>query len=348
MSYQREFEKRINVALIGTGSHAYRNILPTLTFLPVNLVALCDFNVELARKSSAQYGVKNVYKDASEMYRNEKLDAVLLCVSPQAHPQLACQALDAGLHVWLEKPTSMRASEVEEMIRHRGNRVVVNGLKKVFMPSTRQVVDIFSKPQHGPIRTILAQYAMSIPDEGERVLTERISTDWLNNGCHPLSLILDVGGPVGAVTVHRGRHGGGACILEFKSGAIGNFHLADGAPTTQPFERYSFFGNNCSVTIENNNRVVFQRGIPFTYAQTSNFTVPGFDSGAIVWEAQNTLGTLENKSLMTQGFYGELKYFCDCVLNGTVPELGSLEFALHLMRVYEAALLSKSVRILVS
>jgi predicted dehydrogenase len=347
MSYQREFERRLNVAVVGTGSHAYRNILPAMTFLPVNLVALCDFNVELARQTSAQYGVKNVYKDAAEMYRHEKLDAVFLSVSPQAHPQLTCQALDAGLHVWLEKPTSMRASEVEEMIRHRGNRVVVNGLKKVFMPSTRKVVEIFSQPQHGPIRSILAQYAMSIPDDGEKVLNDKKATNWLGNGCHPLSLLLEVGGPAAAVTVHRGNHGGGACILEFKNGAIGNFHLADGVPTSQPFERYSFFGNDCSATIENNNRVVFQRGIPFKYAQTSDFTSPGLESGAIVWEAQNTLGTLENKALMTQGFFGELKYFCDCILNGTLPELGTLEFALHVMRVYEAALLSKGSRVVV-
>ena len=34
MSYQREFEERLNVAVVGVGSHGYRNVLPTLTFLP--------------------------------------------------------------------------------------------------------------------------------------------------------------------------------------------------------------------------------------------------------------------------------------------------------------------------
>ena len=47
MSYQREFERRLNVGVVGVGSHAYRNILPTLHFLPVRLVALCDLNLDL-------------------------------------------------------------------------------------------------------------------------------------------------------------------------------------------------------------------------------------------------------------------------------------------------------------
>ena len=35
-----------------------------------------------------------------------------------------------------------------------------------------------------------------------------------------------------------------------------------------------------------------------------------------------------------------MRYFCDCVLEGRAPRRGNLEFALEVMRVYEAALLS--------
>jgi predicted dehydrogenase len=344
MSYQREYEKRLNVGFVGAGSHAYRNLFPAMTFLPVKMAAVCDLNADAAKKTATQYGMKP-YTDAREMYRNEQLDAVFLCVSPQAHPELACQALDAGVNVWLEKPTAMRAGEVELMIKHRGKKVVVNGFKKQFMPATRKVLDIFSNSKYAPVKTVLAQYPMQIPEDGEKVLEERKATNWLANGVHPLSLLLTVGGEASAVTVHRGKHGGGICVLEYKNGAIGNFHLADGASASQPCEYYTIYGNSCTARIENNSRVVFQRGTPFEYAKTHDFTLGGLESGAVVWEAQNTLGTLENKSLMIQGFFNELKYFCDCVLENKPAELGSLEFALHLMRVYEAALLSKSTRI---
>jgi len=55
---------------------------------------------------------------------------------------------------------------------------------------------------------MLGVYAMTIPENGEKVLQERRLTNWLSNGCHPLSLMIVVGGLVSAVTVHRARNDG--------------------------------------------------------------------------------------------------------------------------------------------
>jgi predicted dehydrogenase len=345
MTYQREFERRLKVGIVGVGSHAYRNLLPTMNYLPVSLEAVCDINRPLAEKTATQYGAKGCYSDALEMYRRADLDAVFLCVSPILHPQLACDALDAGLHVWMEKPPARRAAEISEIIRHRKGKVAVVGFKKAFMPATQKAIEIFSSAQFGPLRSILAVYPMTIPKDGEAALRDGSIPDWLRNGCHPLSLCLAVGGPVGAVTVHRAAHGGGACILEFASGAIGNFHLAAGANKGQPIERYTFFGDECHLIIDNGLKVTLQRGIPFSYGRNTTYLPAGLDSGGIVWEPQNREGTLENKSLFTQGIYNEMQYFCTQVLANAPAEKGSLEFALDVMKVYEAALLSGGKRI---
>ena len=90
MTYQREFENRLNVAVVGVGSHGYRNVLPTLTFLPVRLKAFCDVDVARARITAEQYGVKACYANMAEMFRNEELDAIFLCVPPRLHPELTC------------------------------------------------------------------------------------------------------------------------------------------------------------------------------------------------------------------------------------------------------------------
>ena len=275
------------------------------------------------------------------MYASEALDAVFLCVSAQLHPELACEAFGAGLHVWLEKPPALRASDMEAMIEARGDRVAVVGFKKAFMPATGKAMEIMALPDHGPLRSVLAVYPMAVPTDGRAVLDERRQTNWLANGCHPLSFLLAVGGSVRTVSMHRARRGGGACVLEFDSGAIGTLHLADGAPGSQPVEQYTLFGNNCFLRIDNAGRIELQRGIPFQYAHSANYAPAGLDHGAVVWEPQNHLATLENKALFTQGMVGEMRYFCDCVLDGRVAERGSLEFALEVMEVYEAGLLSQ-------
>lgn len=345
MSYQREFETKLNVGIVGVGSHAYRNLLPALNYLPVSLRAVCDSNRRLAEVTAAQYGAKGWYENAAEMYRNERLDAVFLCVSPQLHPQLACQAFAAGLHVWMEKPPATRASQVAEMIRHRKDRIAVVGFKKAFMPATQKAIEIFSAEPYAPLRSILAEYPMTIPEDGEAVLREGQYVNWLRNGCHPISLCMAVAGAVSAVTLHRAGHGGGVCVLEFANGVIGNFHMAAGENRAQPIERYSFFGDRCHLVIDNGLRVTLQRGIPFQYGRTTSYVPEGLDSGAVVWEPQNREASLENKALFTQGIYQEMQYFCAQVLAGRPAEKGSLEFTLEVMKVYEAVLLSGGKRI---
>jgi predicted dehydrogenase len=140
VAYQREFERRLDVAFVGVGSHAYRNLLPLTTYLPVRLRAFCDVNLALAKVTAEQYGVERCYASAAEMYRNERLDAVFLAVGPQLHPELACEAFRAGLHVWMEKPPAFSCQELatlRQQAAEAGKNVMV-GLKKMDTVATLQ------------------------------------------------------------------------------------------------------------------------------------------------------------------------------------------------------------------
>jgi predicted dehydrogenase len=343
MSYQREFPKRIKVGIIGIGSHGYRNILPVMNYLPVRIEAVCDPHADLGRATAEQYGCA-YYQTTREMYDQADLEAVFICVSPKLHPQLVMEALDAGKHVWVEKPIATRASQVEEMIARRRDRIVVVGLKKAFMPATRKAIEIANSPQYGNLRSLLAVYHMTIPDHGREVLEAGDTPNWLRNGVHPLAFLLAVGGKVASVTAIRNPWGHGMVALQFVSGVIGNLHLSSGP---QPnLESYGVYGDKWQLEIENT-KITLHRGIPFVYKETANYAPPGDDSGAVVWDTSNCLATLENKALFTQGFYDETKYFCDCILASRTPEQGTLEFALEMMKVYEAGLLSEGKTIFI-
>lgn len=143
------------------------------------------------------------------------------------------------------------------------------------------LVELLELPGTGPLRSLFGTYPMSIPRNGARVLEHGGGpSKWMVDGCHPLALMLELGGPVDAVTTHRGTHGGGALILHFASGAIGNVHLAEGAPVFQPSERYVAYAEKSTVTIDNTTRVIYQRGIPFRYTSGTTFAPPGTDTGA--------------------------------------------------------------------
>jgi predicted dehydrogenase len=337
LSYQREFAEKINVGIIGIGSHGYRNILPLMNYLPVRVKAVCNRTADVGRVTAAQYGC-NHYQTPGEMYDREEIDAVFINVSPRLHPALVTEALDRGKHVWVEKPVATRAREVEEMIAHRRDRVVVVGFKKMFMPAAQKAIEIAHSPKYGNPRSILAVYPMTIPGNGREILEAGDSPNWLINGVHPLSVLMAVGGKVSAVTAICNEARNGILAIRFANGAFGTFHLASGP---QPrMERYAVYADHWQVDIENT-RVSLYRGIPSDYGRTTNYAPEGDDGGAVVWEASNCQAGLENKAEFTQGMYAAMMHFCECVLNNRAADKGTLEFALEMMKVYEAGMLSE-------
>src|SRR6185312_5041486 len=150
MTYQREYERKLRIGVVGVGSHAYRNILPALHYLPISLVALCDLNGDLLAQTAAEYPGAAGFTDAGRMYAEMNLDAVLLVAGPRQHPALAAEALGAGVHVWMEKPPAIGASAIREIIAARGDRVCAVGFKKAHMPATRKAKELLSRPEFGP------------------------------------------------------------------------------------------------------------------------------------------------------------------------------------------------------
>ncbi len=75
-----------------------------------DLVALCDPDERKLGETADRLGVKKTYTDFSEMAKDPDLDAVVV-VSPSAlHPAQIELALDAGKHVFSEKPLGTTAA----------------------------------------------------------------------------------------------------------------------------------------------------------------------------------------------------------------------------------------------
>lgn len=344
MSYQRAFERLLRVGVVGVGDHSYRNLLPALHYLPVQLVALCDLDSSLLERTGAEYRVDDLYTDAESMYVEQMLDAVLICAGPRHHPALAASALAAGLHVWLEKPPALNVAGVDAIIAARGDRVCAVGFKKAYMPATRKARELLTDPAFGTLRSILAVYPVTIPRNGAAVLASDVVSEWLSVGCHPLSLMIALGDRVESVTTLRGpgEEAVGIVFLQFANGACGVFHLAGGSPALHAGERYDLYGDGRIISIENSTKVSYHRGVPFDYRTQVDFTAPdtGTDFGSVVWEASHRQSTLENKAIFIQGIVQELMDFCGAVLEARQPAIGTLEFARHVMQVYQAGLLS--------
>ena len=89
------------------------------------VVAIADATPGVASKAAASWIVPAAYESVEEMFqRTPDLDAVSIIVPNKFHAPLAIQCLEAGKHVFCEKPPALHAGEVETMIGP-GDAVVV-------------------------------------------------------------------------------------------------------------------------------------------------------------------------------------------------------------------------------
>jgi predicted dehydrogenase len=116
-SFAAEPAKRIRTGVIGCGSVS-GSYLPVLTKSPfVDVVSLCDIKPERARKQAEKFKVAHHYPNIDAMLAGEPFEFLVNLTDMQEHERLNRQALEAGKHVWSEKPIANSLSAGQELLR---------------------------------------------------------------------------------------------------------------------------------------------------------------------------------------------------------------------------------------
>tara|TARA_B100000795_G_scaffold258539_1_gene232687 strand:+ start:494 stop:1480 length:987 start_codon:yes stop_codon:yes gene_type:complete len=101
-----------NIAVVGCG-HWGKNLVRNFAELGA-LAAVCDPNAELAKHYAEQYNVNNF--SFAEIIKDAGIEGVVLAVPAPLHASLAIEAMNAGKHVYVEKPLAMNQIEARQMI----------------------------------------------------------------------------------------------------------------------------------------------------------------------------------------------------------------------------------------
>jgi len=341
--YSFEYEHRVRVGFVGAGGHAFRNVYPAFRYAPVELVAVADLQLARAQAYARQFGAERAYADHRAMFAAERLDAVFIVTgyTPDGRVQatdIALDALAAGLHVWMEKPTAASVAEVEQLIaaRDKAGRIVMTGLKKLFFPTIAKVKEIIARPEFGAPTSIYVRYPQAIPRLANRADPLKM-LGLLDHIYHPGAILDHLMGPIERFSYEwEPKTGSSVASLRFASGAVGVLHLAAGASGSSPLERLEVVGVGANVVVENGAKLTYHRLAKRpAYGRSASFLVAD-EEAPLVWEPEFSLGQLNNNSLFLLGYAQEVRHFCDCVLAGTEPDRGTLQQSLAIMRLFEA------------
>ena len=129
--------KRVRIGVVGCGAIAQVHHLPNLTALPdqFEVAGVCDVSPSAAADAARRFRVPRHVTDYRDLLAAD-VDALLLChTDPKTEAAVA--ALEAGKHLFIEKPICFSLPEIDAMIaaQRAAGTVAQAGYMKVYDPA---------------------------------------------------------------------------------------------------------------------------------------------------------------------------------------------------------------------
>ncbi len=132
--------RRFRVALVGCGQIADAHLQQIRRIPCAETVAVCDLEPLLARQAAERFDVPAQFTDLREMLRDAAPDILHITTPVHTHAPIACTALRAGVHVYVEKPFAIDLAEARRIVETAQdyNRLVCLGHDQLFDPAWLQ------------------------------------------------------------------------------------------------------------------------------------------------------------------------------------------------------------------
>lgn len=220
----------IRLATIGTSSITERFADAVARTDGIRIDVVFSRDAARGRAFADRLGIAEASDDLDALFASGAVDAVYVGSPNGAHAAQARSAIDAGVHVFLEKPATPTAREFALLVdRARARGVVVfEGMRNVYDPGMGLVAELL--PQIGAVRLVSfgqsqrsARYDRVLAGETPAIFDPALAGGALFDlGVYPLSALIHLfGAPAsvagGLVEIATGADGAGAAVLGYRS-----------------------------------------------------------------------------------------------------------------------------------
>src|ERR1700690_2949968 len=212
----------VRAAIVGTGYIADFHARAIRNIKDVELVGVCDANLKSAQAFAATWGVPAVFTTLEAMLNALQLNSLHILVPPDRHHSLTKLALEAGVHVLVEKPLCTSVEEAEELLALAKDKKLRLGVNHnmLYAGAYERLRNIVHSGGLGPLDHVTINHFLELGQIRFGPFDSWMLRDPANAileiGPHPLSALLDLVGIPDDLSVNADRQSqlpGGARVF---------------------------------------------------------------------------------------------------------------------------------------
>jgi predicted dehydrogenase len=309
----------INVAIIGFGFMGVTHAVNIMRNKKLNLRAIITRNTDtIADKLNAQGGNFSsgeidtnailkvpVYKTLHECLKHEEINAVHICVHTDLHYEIATEAMNRGLHVFVEKPFCLRLEEgwlLVALAKQRKVKLMVGHVVR-FMPAYRKLKEWIDNKPFGALKFISLTRFSGLPSWGQwKEKQKKFGSS---------------GGALFDLVIHD---------IDFLNYVLGTPLKIEpvchpGVLSSQDYVSAHWYFSNVTAKIEGGN--TFHSSFPFQAGYMAQF-----ENASVVYSSRlpEFIQVCDNERIHEvpagdagDGFFREIDYFANCIENDVEP-----------------------------
>jgi predicted dehydrogenase len=303
-------DKKVRYAIVGVGSISQEAMMPGVEHTGNStMTALVTGDPVKASELSEKYGIAHTYsyEQFGEMLQSGEVDAIYLATPNWRHAEFAVPALEAGIHVLLEKPmevSSVQCQKILEAQQRSGAKLMV-AYRLHFEPGTISAIEQVRSGKLGEVHLFTSTFSQMVDPANHRAQNGVEAGPIFDMGPYPINGVRNLfdSEPTEAFATGLRHADSGlgdfddtvSVILKFPQNRLAQFTISYYGNT---LDSYNVVGTEGALTVN----PAYMYGKPIAYVQKS--------------------GNKESEESFknTDHFGGEMKYFSECILNGTDPQ----------------------------
>lgn len=227
---------KLRVGIVGLGGNGGRFLEAYATNPRAEVIAICDVRDDHRQALQDEFGVSSGYADIADLLRRDDIDLVSIHAPDGLHAPFTLDALDAGKHVFVEKPMATTVEDCLRMVERADaapTRVAVGHVLRT-RPHFRRLKEMVDAGELGSIYAMRSHYLTNAMHKSASFIetaNRSYSLSMLTMGVHPVDLMRWYAGDIVEVQAmeNRGmalpgnpRDESVTALYRFASGATGS------------------------------------------------------------------------------------------------------------------------------